>query len=205
MASRGKEETQLLKANINDQLSRLMLQLEDVEELKEEFDSKDEYEETKRETIEQLKEFQAFLAKSISGDLTLMDEFGSAQLAIQAAISEAFKTPEVLRMFANKEDDGLRRRLESLKRDYKLKTISSDLFNRESVEILVALKKMGKLTSEEQSFLDKHSLGKNLEEAVDSLGSDQQDKVIATAQQDMQKDKAKEKSEGKKKVKDSDS
>eukprot|EP00456_Euglypha_rotunda_P059979 TRINITY_DN50179_c0_g1_i1.p1 TRINITY_DN50179_c0_g1~~TRINITY_DN50179_c0_g1_i1.p1 ORF type:complete len:200 (+),score=37.28 TRINITY_DN50179_c0_g1_i1:53-652(+) len=190
MASRGKEETQLLKSNINDQLNRLMLQLEDVEELKDEFDSKEEYDEAKRETMEQLRDFQAFLAKSVSGDMTLTDEFGAAQLAIQAAISEAFKTPEVLRMFANKEDDGLRRRLEALKRDFKLKTISSDLFNRESVEILVALKKMGhKLSEEETTFLSKHSSARHLEDAVDSLGAGSQQDLMSTAQEQIEKSK----------------
>jgi len=191
MASRGKEETALLKTNISDQLNRLMLQLEDVEELKDEFESKEEYEATKRETQEQLREFQAFLEKSISGDMTLMDTFGSAQLAIQAAISEAFKTPEVLRMFANKEDDGLRRRLEALKRDQKLKIISQDAFSRESVEILVALKKMGlKLTDEEQGFLDKHSSARHLEEAVDSLGAGSQQNLMTTAQMQIERSKS---------------
>lgn len=35
--TRGKYETELLRSNINDQLSRLLTQLEDLEELKEEF------------------------------------------------------------------------------------------------------------------------------------------------------------------------
>ena len=44
-----------------------------------------EYEEQKEETLEQLREFQAFLEKSISGDMTLVNEFNATQLAIQAA------------------------------------------------------------------------------------------------------------------------
>lgn len=44
-----------------------------------------EYAETKVETLDQLREFQFFLEKSLSGDMTLVDEFGAAQLAIQAA------------------------------------------------------------------------------------------------------------------------
>merc|ERR1712226_43055 len=106
-----------------------MLQLEALEELKDEFETKEEYEETRRETNEQLKEFQLFLERSISGDMTLMDEFSAAQVAIQAAISEAFKTPEVIRMFANKQPDGLRRRLEALKQQLKLKRIPQDVYN----------------------------------------------------------------------------
>jgi hypothetical protein len=55
------------------------LQVEDLQELKDEFEA-DEYEETQRETQEMLKEFQAFLDRAIAGDMTLVDEFGSAQL-----------------------------------------------------------------------------------------------------------------------------
>ncbi len=102
-----------------------------------------EYEETKVETLEQLREFQAFLERSLTGDMTLVDEFGSAQLAIQAAVSEAFKTPEVIRMFAQKQPDQLRLRLAALQRDVKMKKLAKDSFNRQAVEILVALKKLG--------------------------------------------------------------
>jgi hypothetical protein len=73
-----------------------------------------EYEETQRETQEMLKEFQAFLDRAIAGDMTLVDEFGSAQLAIQAAVSQAFKTPEVIRMFATKQPAQLRQRFGQL-------------------------------------------------------------------------------------------
>lgn len=39
-----------------------------------------EYEETKAETLDQLREFQAFLERTLTGDMTLVDEFGTAQL-----------------------------------------------------------------------------------------------------------------------------
>ena len=71
----------------------------------------DEYEETKTETLEQLKEFNDSLAKMKGGDMTLVNELNQMQLAIQAAISEAFKTPEVIRMFAKKQPGQLRQRL----------------------------------------------------------------------------------------------
>lgn len=71
----------------------------------------DEYEETKSETLEQLKEFNESLMKMKGGDMTLVNELNRMQLAIQAAISEAFKTPEVIRMFAKKQPGQLRQRL----------------------------------------------------------------------------------------------
>ena len=57
-------------------------------------------------------------------------------------MSDAFKTPEVIRLFASKQPDQLRVRLAQLQRDVKIKQISRELFNRQAVEILVALKKL---------------------------------------------------------------
>jgi len=88
-------------------------------------------------------------------------------------VSDAFKTPEVIRMFAQKQPDQLRLRLASLQRDAKLKSggVSKDAFQRQAVEILVALKKMGtELTAEESAFLASLSSAAQLESAVDSVG-----------------------------------
>ncbi|ELW68663.1 Protein LZIC [Tupaia chinensis] len=116
MASRGKTETSKLKQNLEEQLDRLMQQLQDLEECREELDT-DEYEETKKETLEQLHEFNDSLKKIMSGNMTLVDELSGMQLAIQAAISQAFKTPEVIRLFAKKQPGQLRTRLAELTAD----------------------------------------------------------------------------------------
>ncbi|KAH0502180.1 Protein LZIC [Microtus ochrogaster] len=79
MASRGKTETSKLKQNLEEQLDRLMQQLQDLEECREELDA-DEYEETKRETLEQLREFSDSLKKIMSGNMTLVDELSGMQL-----------------------------------------------------------------------------------------------------------------------------
>ena len=71
----------------------------------------DEYEETKQETLDQLKEFQESLNHLVEGNVSLVDEIGSMQLAIQAAVSQAFKTPEVIRLFAKREPGQLRERI----------------------------------------------------------------------------------------------
>ena len=78
----------------------------------------DEYEETKRETLEQLKEFNESLTKMKGGDMTLVNELNRMQLAIQAAISEAFKTPEVIRLFAKKQPGQLRQRLSEVSLEF---------------------------------------------------------------------------------------
>uniref|UniRef100_M4AAR6 Leucine zipper and CTNNBIP1 domain containing n=1 Tax=Xiphophorus maculatus TaxID=8083 RepID=M4AAR6_XIPMA len=115
MASRGKSETSKLKQNMEEQLDRLMQQLQDLEECREDLDE-EEYEETKKETLEQLEEFNDSLKKIMTGDMTLVDELSGMQLAIQAAISQAFKTPEVIRLFAKKQPGQLRTRLAECRR-----------------------------------------------------------------------------------------
>ena len=73
--------------------------------------SADEYLETKQETMEQLNELNASVSKIKEGNLSLIDDVNSIQLAIQAAISQAFQTPEVIQMFAKKQHSQLRQRL----------------------------------------------------------------------------------------------
>lgn len=180
MASRGKSETEKLKKNLEEQLDRLVAQLADLEEVKEDLD-KDEYEETKKETLEQLREFNESLKKMMAGDMTLIDELSRWQLATQAAVSEAFKTPEVIRMFAKKQPGQLRQRLNDMSRDVKMGKISQDICTQQSVEILVALRKLGeKLSAAEMDFLTTHTNTALSEfEKVSDITSGE--KVLATA------------------------
>ncbi|KAL0246537.1 hypothetical protein GEMRC1_007749 [Eukaryota sp. GEM-RC1] len=157
MASRGVAETDRLKANIEAQLSRLFIQLEDLEELRAELDD-EEYEITKADTIEQMKDFKKNLDRTVAGNLSLVDELGSIQLAMQAAISEAFKTPKVIQMFAAAQPGQLRQHLQNLTRDCKLNKLSKPHFIEQKLEILVALKKLGEtLTEKEDGFISKHT------------------------------------------------
>lgn len=170
--TRGKAETAGLKKNIEEQLNRLLAQLQDLEDSKADLDAK-EYEEMKADTYSQLSEFQATLEKMLKGDMTLVDEFGSVQLAIQAAVSQAFKTPEVIRMFAQRQPKLLRDRLSAIQREYKLKNISESDYKSAAVEILAALRKLGEqLTPEEAQFMaDNMSAAMaDFEKADDSLG-----------------------------------
>ena len=173
MGSRGKSETEKLQQNLEDQLDRLVNQLSDLEECKEDLDD-DEYLETKNETLEQLREFESSLKKLTAGDMTLVDHFNGMQLAIQAAISEAFKTPEVIRMFAKKQPTQLRQKLSEIQRDVSLGKLSDSVYKQQGVEILAALKKLGEeLTPAENDFLQKNSNAglENFETASTSLGS----------------------------------
>jgi hypothetical protein len=71
----------------------------------------EEYEETKNETLEQLTELNESLSKIKEGNLSLINDVNGMQLAIQAAISQAFRTPEVIQMFAKQQQPQLRQRL----------------------------------------------------------------------------------------------
>ncbi|GIY85057.1 protein LZIC [Caerostris extrusa] len=157
MSSRGLSETNKLQHNLEEQLDRLVAQLTDLEECKDELDE-GEYEETKAETMEQLREFNLTLSKIMSGNMTLVDELGNMQLAIQAAISNAFKTPEVIRMFVKKQPGQLRQKLSELERDAKIGKLSQDVLNQQKIEILFALKKLGEdLNPSEAHFLQSHA------------------------------------------------
>ena len=150
--------------------------------------SADEYAETRAETLNQLSDFQSFLAQALSGDLTLVDEFGAASLAIQAAVSNAFKTPEVIRLFARRQPDALRVRLEGLKRDWKVKKMGRGEYVRAAVEVLEALKKMGSpLSEDEEELLSKYGEGsgqgqmEDIGEEDDTVNIERQQSLLAQA------------------------
>uniref|UniRef100_A0A7N8WWV3 Leucine zipper and CTNNBIP1 domain containing n=1 Tax=Mastacembelus armatus TaxID=205130 RepID=A0A7N8WWV3_9TELE len=184
MASRGKSETGKLRQNMEEQLDRLMQQLQDLEECrcKDVIDLLEEYEETKKETLEQLSEFNDSLKKIMTGDMTLVDELGGMQLAIQAAISQAFKTPEVIRLFAKKQPGQLRTRLAEMDRDVMVGKLSQGMYTQQKMEILTALRKLGeKLTSADEAFLTENAtaLLSQFEKVTANLGSE--DKIMALA------------------------
>eukprot|EP01115_Flamella_aegyptia_P004238 TRINITY_DN1855_c0_g4_i1.p1 TRINITY_DN1855_c0_g4~~TRINITY_DN1855_c0_g4_i1.p1 ORF type:complete len:192 (+),score=61.04 TRINITY_DN1855_c0_g4_i1:32-607(+) len=185
--SRGNKETEILIENLESQLARLLAQLEDLEELRDCLDD-DEYEETKAETLEQLEEFQVTLDKMIKGDNTLVDKLSSIQLALQATVSQAFKTPEVIKLFAKKEPDQLRQRLDHLKKQVKLGKTTREAMLDQAVEILAALQKLGQeLSPEEETFLEEHKTAamSGFEDATQDLNASNKDKILKVAQNDV--------------------
>lgn len=181
MSSRGQQETSKLRQNMEEQLDRLVQQLSDLDECKDEMD-KEEYEETRDETLEQLKEFKGSLDKMLEGNMSLVDQLGGIQLAIQAAISKAFQTPEVIRLFAKKQPGQLRQRLADITRDAKIGKMAKEDATQQTVEILTALKKLGdKLTVEEEAFMAANSSSslKQFEQVSGELASG--DKLLAVA------------------------
>ena len=80
-ANRGASETEALVVSVQQQLERLTAQLADCEELREELDD-DEYEETRADTLAQMKEFQVSLSKMMSGDVTLVDKVSGGSILL---------------------------------------------------------------------------------------------------------------------------
>jgi len=97
------------------------------------------------------------LQKMSAGNMTLHSQLDATRMAVRAAISSAFKTPEVIRLFANKQPAALRRRLAEIDRDVKLGKMPFEDVATQATEILVALKKLGEaLQPKEEAFLQQH-------------------------------------------------
>mmetsp|Transcript_28826 Transcript_28826/g.72534 ORF Transcript_28826/g.72534 Transcript_28826/m.72534 type:complete len:187 (+) Transcript_28826:206-766(+) len=158
-----------LKQNVETQLNRLLAQLQDLEDLKDAL-TEEEYETTKQDTHAQIKEFYQTLERMSRGDVTLVNELQSVKLAMQATISKAFKTPEIIKYFAKKQPDQLRQKIRNLHTQLDLKSISRPDFSQQKIEALMALRKLGeKLTDEEVKFI------------VDNSSQDVQDFEAATS------------------------
>ncbi|KAH0792626.1 protein LZIC-like [Histomonas meleagridis] len=148
-------ENALLKEMVERQLQRLLCQLKDLDELKDEL-TEEEIRETRTETMEELNEFRVNLDKMIAGDITLVDQLGALRLATMAAINEAFKTPDIIRMFSARQTEELRESLAKLKEKMHLKSISVAQYEEKAMEILTALKSLNEpLSDEEAAFLSK--------------------------------------------------
>jgi hypothetical protein len=83
--------------------------------------------------MDQLKELNDSLSKLVKGDISLVSALGAVQLATQAAISEAFKTPEVIRLFGKREPKQLRDRLLNIEQETKLNKLSCEARDRQKV------------------------------------------------------------------------
>jgi hypothetical protein len=170
MASHGQAETERLKAMIEEQLQRLLTQLEDLEELRAELDD-DEYDEVRADTMEQLEELRVQTDRLTKGDMSLVSSFGAMRLAMevsglcsdrrggstapsaQAAIKSEARTPEIIRMFAAKQAPALRGKLAQLQEDRKLGRVKEGVFRGQVVEVCNALKKLGEELTEEEAAL----------------------------------------------------
>merc|ERR1712065_133856 len=98
------DETKKLRENVEGQLNRLLKQMGEIDEGFEDGElDEEEYDEMREETLEQMAEFQETLTSLMEGNMSLVDGLAAMKLAIQAAVSQAFQTPEVIELFAKKQ------------------------------------------------------------------------------------------------------
>jgi hypothetical protein len=188
MARRRKEErkaaddeTSRLKDLVERQLQRLLCQLKDLDELKEEL-TEQEIAETRSDTMEELNQFRDNLDRMIAGDMTLMDHLGAVRLATMAAINEAFKTPEIIRLFSNRETEQLRQSLARLQEDLHTKKIPQAAYDEKAIEILTALKSLNEpLSDEEAAYLARQMQHRfsGFQESTNSVNQAQQATLIS--------------------------
>lgn len=168
MVSRGEAETQALRQRVNEQLNRLMNQLKDLEENREALEE-EEYVSMREDTLKQMSEFEELLERWKSGNVTLIDHLNQVQIAIREAVSQAFKTPEVIQLFAAKQPQLLRNRLEELEIDKQLGRIKEGEYVAKKAEVLTALKKLeDPLSQQEKDFLLGVTTGGSRTQTTDS-------------------------------------
>lgn len=183
-----------LREGLEAQLQRLMEQLDDLDSLRSgplsslllggnAGEGEGELALMEAETREQMGAFSAQLERMTREDVKLEDELGAMKAAVRAAIADAFKTPEVIRMFALQQPERLRDRLAATRRDMKLdaggrKGEAADARRarqeREVLEILMALRRLGEtLRPEEADFLRTHRTKKMVDfEQVEDAEND---------------------------------
>jgi len=150
---KGQKQSEQLRENVENQLTRLLVQLQDLEEAREDFESEEEYNAARADTIMQLEEIETRLSKMMSGDITLVSSLGSIQLATQAAIRSSFKSLDTIRLFAKKETGALRSRLAALEEDLRLSRVSEETFFQFAGEVTSALEKLGEPLSARETEL----------------------------------------------------
>lgn len=86
--------------------------------------SQDELDGIKEDTVEQIKEFKETLDRMQKGNLTLESKVSQMRKKIREAISNAFNTSEMIKMFGEYDVAELLVQLSKLEEDSKLKRIS---------------------------------------------------------------------------------
>ncbi|EGT56347.1 hypothetical protein CAEBREN_05965 [Caenorhabditis brenneri] len=147
----GVDET--LIRNAQKTIDRLIRQLAEIETEKDSLDVV-EYKELHEDTVRQLEEYGKIVERLQGGDVSLIDNLTATKIAIRAAISKAFKTPEVMALFAGKHTGLLREKLMMTESNYRSQKISKQEYLERKFEILMALQRLEeKLTEDESKYL----------------------------------------------------
>ena len=129
----------------------------------------EDYEEMKKDTLDQLQEFKKL------NENPLLNEASKESLEL--------KTPSIIQMFKNKSTEGLRQTLAELERDFKVGKISVKSYEQSKIEVLKALLKLNDITEDEKKCLvqavpdlmtvdDTDSSIENVEKVLSTIKSD---------------------------------
>ena len=116
-----------------------------------------------KSTKDQIEKFSDFLVKVKAGNMTLVDEITEAQIRIHEAISGSFKAKELMEIYAKKEPEYIRTKIQVLMRNFQLKNIDQISFTTQMMESLLRLQKIDELRPEETKMF-KHLEDKELEQ-----------------------------------------
>lgn len=115
--------------NLQDQVERLVEQLKDLEECRNDL-TPDEYTSMREDTVEQIKEFTGTLDRMTKGDITLNNTFSTMRAAIRKAIASSFNTVEIIKMFGDQNTSDLEKQLLDLHENHKLKKINAEDYEK---------------------------------------------------------------------------
>eukprot|EP00792_Barthelona_sp_PAP020_P004660 TRINITY_DN2266_c0_g1_i1.p1 TRINITY_DN2266_c0_g1~~TRINITY_DN2266_c0_g1_i1.p1 ORF type:complete len:183 (+),score=74.36 TRINITY_DN2266_c0_g1_i1:35-583(+) len=179
-------ETERLKEEIQNQVNRLLIQLSDLEEFRDELDET-EYNDTKSDTMKQIEEFQETLQRVQEGNVSLVDELAAVQIALRAAISKSSKTPEILAMFAAKDSAKIRKKIRHFEKGFAKGKLTESRFIAEKLQLLALLQSTGgDLSDDETAFLAQNSSSvlKNLQSASNLASESLIDAIASQIQND---------------------
>ncbi|XP_059615277.1 protein LZIC-like [Phlebotomus argentipes] len=146
---------EMLIQNLETQLDRLVAQLRDLEEAKEDLDE-EEFEAVKEDTVEQIREFNERLGRMNQGDVTLDSKLSTMKQSIRKAIATSFNTLEMIKMFGEQNATELEKQLLTIDEDFRLKKISGEIMEQRKVDILTKLKAQGHpLSAKDCEFIEK--------------------------------------------------
>ena len=138
-------QTHLTK-NITETLDRLLTQLEDLEQLRDELDD-DEYQEMREDTENQLKEFEIFLEKNKKENEQLAKE---AQKKLEEGKAKSLGMLAMKQKVEGQAADTLRAKLAELKfLNQQKKSLSANDYKQQASKVLLELEKMTKLSEDE--------------------------------------------------------
>ena len=155
-------------------LHRVMRGLGDADDPSKSSSASSVVEAMRRDTEKGIERFRRVRAKLENKSINV-SEWSTSEKELECTrdrIKKAFKTDEIYLMFFEKDRDGLRDRLRSIERELKLdrwKRKKGDELEREKLEIVAALKKLGeKMTEEEKLFL-REGLERGVMEELEAL------------------------------------